>query len=210
MRKSPGVIVAMLIAAVALWQVNARDTRIYCPGRGYLDAAGMVRMWRAAVMQQLTGLPQPPWCSGTGERKGCQWLRRWRGPAAAQEQVALVREAFRLLEECAQERGDFPRCRQLVRRDGADACKALSCTPYGRPARPWVFAHGRIRAIIFARDPEGMEVDFRIYADDAHGAPFLRPEAPGYARALAAKLRLYADSLTGNHCPAAKVILHGP
>ncbi len=52
-----------------------------------------------------------------------------------------------------------------------------------------------------------MDVDFRIYVDDAQKALFLHPEAPGHARAFAAQLHLYQDTLTGNHCPAAKVTM---
>ncbi len=211
MRNMLLVIAAVLAVALFFWWPGAApDGRTWCPGRGRLDAAGMVRVWRATVLQQLTGRPMAPWCDETAGRKKCQRLRRWREPAAPKAQVALVREAFRLLEACAQERGNLHRCRQLLREDNRDACKVLNCNPYGLPIRPWFFTDSTIRAIVFARAPEGWTVDFRIYVDDAGAMPFLRAVAPGYARAFAARLHLYQDTLTGNHCPDARVDVRRP
>ena len=200
------ILIAILATGLLTWRaMDASDGGTWCPGRGRLDAAGMMRVWHAAVEQQLTGRPRAPWCSENESRKKCQWLRRWRGPAAPEAQVALVREAFRLLEACARERGNIHRCRQLLRKDSQDACNALNCTPYGMPARRWFYTDSPIRAVIFARDPEGMDVDLRIYVDDVQKAPFLHPEAPGYARAFTARLHLYQDTLTGSHCPDVRV-----
>jgi len=206
-RGIPWAAVLMLGAGALVVFANLRDDKVYCPGRGYLDAAGMVRLWRAAVVQHLTGRPQPPWCEDAAD---CRWLKEWRGPAAPEAQVALVLEALRLVEECARERGDFHRCRQLLRKDSREACGVTDCAPYRYTPRPWLFEGSPIRAIVFARDPEGMTVDFRIYVGDAEAAPFPRPVAPGYARAFAARLHLYHDSLTGNHCPDAQITVGRP
>ncbi len=205
-RREKGLaLLVALGAALIVHGFNISGGKELCMGQGYLDATGKVRLWRAAVMQRLTGEPRAPWCDETAGREKCPWLRRWRGPAAPEAQVALVREAFRLVETCARERGDAYRCRQLLREDDREACTVLDCKPDWGGPRPWFFRDSPIRAIIFALSHEGTNLDFRVYVDDAHTPPFTRPAAPGHALAWAATLHFRFDEFTDNLCPTARV-----
>ncbi len=203
--KGKAALIALFVA-ISVYAYTTSGNKTHCTGYGYLTAADQVRLWRASVLQYLTLEPHKPWCSTAK----CARKRSNRQEKAPDLQVQLVREAFRLVEQCAEERDSYFDCRKLLREDSKTACAAINCEPFRFGSKPWYFKKdgSPIRAVIFAHDPEGGDVRFTIYVDDTIKAPFLRNVAPGYARAFDATLKVFIDSLTSNLCPSARVEEH--